>query len=1090
MQSLKNSLALRLTIWFLLLSSLPLAVMAIFVHRNVADQFISYAVQTQQNQARFLAAQVAMLDDNKAVQTALAAGNGKNSASFVIDKNGAYIAHPHQSKVGSSVFDDFSTNIVEQFLTDKSGAVVDDETGRIIGYSALPEKNLVILSVAEAETISEPMSQTERSSLLQLAVSLFIISVVGGGIIWIVVGRPVRQLTGAARQIGSGNFDTRVNPDEMEDELKTLAMAVNQMAGQLRHMVDTLEQQVADRTQRLETVLAETETLYRINRQMVVATKLGDLVAAVMENLNIPAINRAILLVFEHDKNNNVEAMELVANWHSGQGPPPSPIGTRYQQTVIEIMNLFVSPHPVFFKNVQTDKRTDPGTKAITQQLNIKALAVLPLWHGGRQLGILVLQGEEPYQFSDQEIKPYLSTLGQLAAAVENQQLFEQTQQRANELSSLNQIARQVSRTTELQTVLEIVAKNLIELLHLSDVVISFVDEEKQEYTPVVHRSSIANRPLFVGQSSPATDFDRQVIESGKALILTLTDKNPVAQQLRTQLAPWNITCLMRVPLRTRRDILGLISLKTDQPGRVFSLKNAELAETIANQIAGVIENARLFEQEQRQRQLAEQATAAAEAANRAKSTFLTNMSHELRTPLNAVLGFAQIIKRNPNLPEKEKERLNIIGQSGEHLLELINDILEISKIETGQDSVTAEDFDLLHLLSDLEIMLRVRADKKELALSFKRQDEVPQFIKSDERKLRQILINLLGNAIKFTETGEVTLHVMQKDECRMMNKEFTHPSSFILLTFEVSDTGPGIAPEETERLFKPFTQTQAGLTSAEGSGLGLAISRHFVQLMGGSISVHSKAGRGATFTVKIPVEKGESTPVQAGRATRQVIGLEANQPEYRILVVDDNGINRDLLCSLLGDVGFVTKEAENGRQGVEVFESWAPHLILMDIRMPVMDGYEATRQIKSNATGQTTTVIAVTAGVFETDRQMILSSGCDDFIRKPFKTAEIFGKISQHLGARYLYGPPSETGGFSESREAPPPLAPINLSILPAKTIAGLHHVVCRGEIQGTRRIIIQIQAEHPTLAQRLGILLKEFDFEKLIELTEAELP
>jgi signal transduction histidine kinase/CheY-like chemotaxis protein len=404
-----------------------------------------------------------------------------------------------------------------------------------------------------------------------------------------------------------------------------------------------------------------------------------------------------------------------------------------------------------------------------------------------------------------------------------------------------------------------------------------------------------------------------------------------------------------------------------------------ELLELVAAQVGIAIAQANLLEQEtQQRRELAaqnhalEKAKLEAEAANRAKSQFLSKMSHELRTPLNAILGFTQVMAHDDSLTKEQKEHLGIINRSGEHLLELINEILSMAKIEAGQVTLNENCFDLYRLLDSIEDMLRLKANSKGLELIFERSLDLPQYIRTDESKLRQVLINLVENAIKFTQTGSVTLRVRGGDGSPYP-PILPSSSAQSRITFEVEDTGPGIASDELCTLFNPFVQTQIGRQSMEGTGLGLAISRQFVRMMGGEITVSTQLGRGTIFTFDIQVDLATKADEEAIAIRRRIIGLEPNQPTYRILVVEDALENRQLLLKLLKPLGFEVREAANGQEAIALWESWSPHLIFMDILMPVIDGYEATQQIKRTPNGHNTVIIALTASAFEEQREDIL---------------------------------------------------------------------------------------------------------------------
>ena len=313
-----------------------------------------------------------------------------------------------------------------------------------------------------------------------------------------------------------------------------------------------------------------------------------------------------------------------------------------------------------------------------------------------------------------------------------------------------------------------------------------------------------------------------------------------------------------------------------------------------------------------------------AEAENQAKSAFLANMSHELRTPLTAILGFSHLMTRNRRIPTEELENLDIIQRNGEHLLTLINQVLDLSKIEAGYITLNETTFDLHRLLDDLYDMFSFNAQKKGVQLLFEGTDHVPQYIRSDELKLREVLINLLNNALKFTQTGGVTVYI---ENCQLNNPQF----SIINLQFSISDTGPGIAPEELEHLFEAFTQTETGRQAQEGTGLGLTISRKFVQLMGGDIRVNSTVGQGTTFTFDIQARAEDAQVIASMLSTHRAIALAPDQPHYRILVVDDKPENRRVLVELLKPFGFELKEAANGQEAIDTWRHWSPHLIWMD---------------------------------------------------------------------------------------------------------------------------------------------------------------
>jgi len=388
------------------------------------------------------------------------------------------------------------------------------------------------------------------------------------------------------------------------------------------------------------------------------------------------------------------------------------------------------------------------------------------------------------------------------------------------------------------------------------------------------------------------------------------------------------------------------------------------------------------------------QAKAESEAANRAKTTFLSVMSHEIRTPMNAILGYVQLMLRNPSVEPDAKANLKIIGRSGEHLLGLINDVLDMSKIEAGRTELRVSTFNLPKLLDDLAEMFRQRAEAK--ALQFRRlvDGESVPYVRSDEGKIRQTLINLLGNAIKFTRRGEITMHVTLDQKT----------SGRLWLTVNVEDTGSGIAVEDQEKLFQPFSQSRRSLNTQEGTGLGLAISREYARLMGGDVTLASTLGKGSIFRFEIPVERGDARAAVTRSLRYHVIGLKAGTAVPEILVVDDQPENRDWLMKLLTSVGFSVRGAANGEAAVQAWKEWNPRLILMDVHMPVMDGLEATRRIKADPGGKQTVVITLTASALDDDRQSFTQSGADDFLAKPLREEDLLEKIRALLDIAYDY--------------------------------------------------------------------------------------
>ncbi|BAZ41735.1 two-component hybrid sensor and regulator [Calothrix sp. NIES-4101] len=565
------------------------------------------------------------------------------------------------------------------------------------------------------------------------------------------------------------------------------------------------------------------------------------------------------------------------------------------------------------------------------------------------------------------------------------------------------------------------------------------------------------------------------------------------------------------VPIFCGAQLWGLLASYQNSSSRHWKPGEINIAVQIGNQLGVALQQAELLAVKQRQSQALEKAALAADAANRAKSEFLASMSHELRTPLNAILGFTQLMSRDTSLDREIQQNLAVINRAGEHLLSLINDILEMSKIEAGRSTLNLSNFDLIQLLEILKEMLQFRATAKNLALVFEYAHNIPQYIQADANKLRQVLLNLLGNAIKFTKVGSVVLRVSweeAKDEVgieediNVESQEF--PASSVpksqnpqFLHFEVIDTGSGIAPEEINLLFEAFGQTETGRKSQQGTGLGLAISRKYVQLMGGDISVNSTVDVGSIFAFNIQINIVTETDISSTSKQNQIIGLAAEQRNYRILVVDDADDSRKFLVKLLTTIGFAVNEATNGNEAISIWSNWQPHLIFMDMRMPMMDGYEATREIKRLEQQQKqnippsspTVIIALTANVFEEQRKTIIEAGCDDFINKPFREEFLLGKIQQYLKVEYLYKEP-EDSVISDTKNQNNPLLSDDkvvdmLSQLSPQLVKNLHDCAARCSDDLILDLLAEISSENTLIKDFFYELARNFQFEKIMQIT-----
>lgn len=470
-----------------------------------------------------------------------------------------------------------------------------------------------------------------------------------------------------------------------------------------------------------------------------------------------------------------------------------------------------------------------------------------------------------------------------------------------------------------------------------------------------------------------------------------------------------------------------------------------------------------------------ERAAAEAEAANRAKSTFLSTMSHEIRTPMNAILGYSQLMLRDSSLGKEAKANLKIIGRSGEHLLGLITDVLDMSKIEAGRVELNPTTFSLVRLLSDLEAMFRLRAGVNGLRFEMSLDGEAVPYVVTDEGKVRQVLINLLGNAVKFTQVGQIKLlaTLEQRDADQLW------------LSARVEDTGVGIADEDQKKLFESFSQARSGVGSLQGTGLGLAISRKYARLMGGDITVTSNPGSGSVFRFEVPIGRGEAGVALKRVAPRRVIAIRAAQEAPKILVADDHFENRDWLTKLLSSVGFSVRGADNGETAIRIWEEWNPGLILMDVHMPIMDGLEATRKIKADLRGKETAIVVLTASAMDSDRRAVARCGADGFVAKPCHEDDLLEKMRTLLRIAYDYEETSMT--HEQSAAGAPVLNSERLRLLPRELIEEIRNATLTGNKKLLDELILKVPgAGDAESAQGLQELADRYEYDALTQLLE----
>ncbi len=502
------------------------------------------------------------------------------------------------------------------------------------------------------------------------------------------------------------------------------------------------------------------------------------------------------------------------------------------------------------------------------------------------------------------------------------------------------------------------------------------------------------------------------------------------------------------VPLIHDGRVLGALGISFIEERR-FSVEDWALLEAIAHQAGQAMERARLYEAEA-------QARAAADAANRAKSAFLANMSHEIRTPMTAILGYAELLSRDLGLRADQRRYLDVIHQSGEHLLTLINDVLEVSKIEAGFSKITADDFDLVAVFEELERMFRLRASAKRLSFEVNRAADLPRRVITDEGKLRQVLINLLGNAMKFTERGGVVAHVFVRGDGE---------DSRLLVT-EIKDTGPGLRPDEQAVLFQPFAQTRVGIEARGGAGLGLALSRELARRMGGEVSVQSAPGQGSVFRFELPITLGDGRSPQTVRRAGRALRLAGPAAAPRILVVEGDDTNRTLLHELLQQVGFTVQEANDGPSALDACGPFAPHLVLLDAALPPLHGLPPARALRARLAPDTSVILAITTGTLDAAP----TDGVDGWFYAPYRERDLLAEIGQRLGVVYTYAEPA-------SAAVPLPAAVAFPAALAAQIRAAAHVA----DVDRIHELILRVPPEHAAAAHSLGELVDRYAYDEI---------
>jgi PAS domain S-box-containing protein len=511
------------------------------------------------------------------------------------------------------------------------------------------------------------------------------------------------------------------------------------------------------------------------------------------------------------------------------------------------------------------------------------------------------------------------------------------------------------------------------------------------------------------------------------------------------------------IPVPIRGEVAAVLEFfyKKDKHERTDRLK--EFINNLQEQLVNIVERHRSASELKEAKEKAEQA----EQANKAKSAFLANMSHEIRTPMNAILGHAQVLGREEETTKKQQSSITAIHKSGNHLLALINDILTLSKIETGKMQIAYSTFEPLKLIKELSNLFKFELRQKELELTIEGKENLPRFIQSDENKVRQILINLIANAVKFTNKGGILIKISLQDD---------------IISVAVTDTGIGIAEKDLKTIFKSFSQAKNGMLKG-GTGLGLSISRRLAHLLKGDLTVKSTPKKGSTFTFSLPYLLGEDLFIIKKEDFKEVKHIKEGITPPTVLVVDDIVENRDVLELLLGSIGFEVQLAEDGKEAVEVCKKGLPDVVLMDMVMPEMDGIEATKNIRKLANGNSAAIISISASAFDEERDLFLASGANDFVKKPFQLSELLQIIKNHTGIEYVYKTAEEltdTRHFAKENQ-------LSVEELPKAILARIKKALIEGDLEELEAISKKVEPVHKEVSDLIQEHLESFDLEGL---------
>ncbi|MFN8455385.1 MAG: GAF domain-containing protein [Anaerolineae bacterium] len=870
-----------------------------------------------------------------------------------------------------------------------------------------------------------------------------------------------------------------VDTDQPDREFSSAEVQfVETLAGQIAGVIGMTH--LFEKEQRAKNELtARVEELSLLNQIIQMMTRTTDLVEAlqmvaktIITLLSAPHCGIAML-------NEDKTMLEVIANAYGHDHYPNTdgiiiPIaGNPSSQYVLETKNSLVINNP----------QTHPLTASIhdlMQRLNTQSLMIVPLLVRGEIIGTIGVDINQPGRaFTTSEVQLVETVAGQIAGAISIAQLYEKEQQQRQIAESLQQVAMVLNSSLEHEIVIDKILEQVRRVIRCDGAGLFLKYDDN-----LILSGGFGFDQAFAGYQIPLSSEIRtvkEVFHAQKPSIITDVSNDSLWD---FNFADPRIRGWMAVPLISGMQSIGVLTADSFEAG-VYTGKEVQILQTFANQAAIAIENARLFKELQ-------QAKETAEAANQAKSSFLAHMSHEFRTPLNGILGYTQILKHNQNLTPRQLDGIQIIQQSGEHLLTLIDDILDLAKIEAGKTELNPTNIHLPTFLEHIASIINMRAEQKGIAFKYTASTLLPTQIIGDETRLRQVLLNLLGNAVKFTEQGQVIFKVKLTETVENMvavtpNAPLSTPSA--LLRFEITDTGVGIDSDYLDKIFLPFEQAGDVRHRSGGTGLGLAITRRLVQAMGGEVQVTSSLGKGSTFWFEVIVPIVEKNLPSESYLNQDPIGY--NGMRRKVLVVDDNIYNRAVIVNFLEPLGFEITEAEDGWQALVKTRLSQPDIILMDLVMPGLSGFEAVHHIRQMPQFSQTPIIAISANVIDQDKEQILTTGCNDFLSKPVDFQKLLTLLETHLKLEWIYerletGWVEKTTGYERASHLISTSAkyPKLLHLPSSAELSSLYELAKLGKVSRLREEttrLLEINKNLKPFVDQLQELTKGFEIEQI---------